>query len=287
MDRQLRYFLKIAECSSLSKAADELDVSQSGLSRQLSALEAELGHALFSRTGRGVLLTEVGKKLLEGIQHPYAQVDAMIDALKEHEGVVEGSLKVATIHTLSQYFASDLLSRFVAQHRRVNLSVLARSSPDVVELVEKGRADIGFVYDSAVSTPALDSVPLFDDCMCFVVKDEGRHQSSINLLDERPPMVGFPQHFALRKMLISAGLDDLVVAEANTIDGMLRLVSLGIGGCVLPEHTSDRLLAEGGLVKLAIANPSLQRRVVAVVRNTSPVPVFARQLLEMARSFTA
>ena len=62
-DRQLRYFLQIAELKSLSRAAEDLDQTQSGLSRQLAALEAHVGKPLFNRTGRGVELTEAG-------QHP-------------------------------------------------------------------------------------------------------------------------------------------------------------------------------------------------------------------------
>lgn len=286
LDRQLRYFLKIAELSSLSKAAEELDVSQSGLSRQLAAFEAFLGQALFVRTGRGVALTPAGKRLQEGTRQHYARIDAALDAAKIKEGVLEGSLRVATIHTLSHYFTSDLLTKFISQHRKVNLSVMARSSPDVVELVERGKADIGFVYDSAVASEALRSVALFDDKMCLIAQ-KGRYpvDAAVNLHEIDLALVAFPEDFALRRMLKSADLDALVVAEANTIDAMLQLVSLGIGGCILPEHTPSRLLDDHGLVKLPLVDPILQRRVVAIVRSTGSVPLLAQQLLDMATGF--
>jgi DNA-binding transcriptional LysR family regulator len=286
LDRQLRYFLKIAELSSLSKAAEELDVSQSGLSRQLASLEAFLGQTLFTRTGRGVTLTDAGKRLQQGTEHHYAQIDAALEAAKITEGGQEGSLRVASIHTLSHYFG-NLLTRFVSQHRRVNLSVMARSSPDVVELVEKGKADIGFVYDSAVASDTLTSVALFDDKMCFIVqKGQYPTDAHINLHDAQIALVAFPEDYALRRMLKSADLNDAVVAEANTIDAMLQLVSLGIGGCILPEHTPSGLLDDHGLTKLPLADPVLQRRVVAIVRNTGTVPTLAQQLLEMASGFS-
>lgn len=287
LDRQLRYFLKIAELSSLSKAAEALDVSQSGLSRQLATLEAFLGQSLFVRTGRGVCLTEAGRKLQQGTEHNYAQIDAALETARIKDGSLEGSLRVAAIHTLSHYLASNLLTKFISQHRTVNLSVMARSSPDVVALVEKGKADIGFVYDSAVASEALRSVALFDDEMCLVVQ-KGRFpvDVAINLHDAGLVLVAFPEDFALRRMLKSASLDDLVVAEANTIDAMLQLVSLGIGGCILPEHTPSRLLDDHGLVKLPLAAPVLHRRVVAIVRSTGTVPALAQQLLKMASGFS-
>lgn len=255
-DRQLRYFLQIAEHSSLSKAAEALGLSQSGLSRQLAALETQLGQVLFLRTGRGVELTEAGKRLHARIYDQYAAIDVAFRAARVADSMVEGSLKVATIHTLSHYFASNLLAMFVSQYRHVNLSVLARSSPDVVDLVERGRADIGFVYDSAVASLALDSVPLFDDQMCFIIKEDSElAHAEVDLCEYTGPLVAFPEHFALRRMLKSAGLDHRVVAEGNTIDAMLRLVSLGIGGCILPQHTPVRLMADYGLVKVPLINP--------------------------------
>src|SRR5699024_6709439 len=125
LDRQLRYSLKIAELSSPSKAPDELDVSQSRLSLQLARLEAVLGQALFTRTGRGVTSTEAGQRPQHGTEQNYAQIDAALEAAKISDGALGSSLRVATIHTLSHYFA-NLLTKFVSQHRQVNLSVMAR-----------------------------------------------------------------------------------------------------------------------------------------------------------------
>lgn len=283
LDRQVRYFLKIAQTSSLSKAADELDMSQSGLSRHLAALEAYLGKPLFLRTGRGVVLTDVGSKLVEAAEPAYRRVDAVLEQLREKEGVTEGSLRIATIHTLSYYFVSDLLTRFVSQHERVNLYVLARSSPEVVDAVERGRADIGFVYDSAVASELLESTPLFDDHMCVVIREaDVGNEWELSVADLKMPLVGFPQDYALRRMLNSAGLDGSVVAEAETIDAMLRLVSLGIGACILPSHMPERLLSEYGVVKLALRHPGLTRRVVAVVKQGLQQDSLAGQLLGMA-----
>lgn len=283
MDRQLRYFMKIAQVSSLSKAAEELDISQPGLSRHLSSLESYIGKPLFLRTGRGVSLTDAGTKLFQAIDPSYRCIDKTLDQLREKEGITEGSLRIATIHTLSYYFVSDLLLRFVSQYQRVNLSLLARSSPDVVDLVERGKADIGFVYDSAVASELLESVPLFDDAMCLVIQaDAAPSTPSVSLSDLTMPLVGFPPNYALRAMVNRAGLNDKVVAEAETIDAMLQLVSLGIGACLLPEHMPERLLSDHGLVKIKLNPPGLTRRAVAIVKHGHRDGTLAGQLLHMA-----
>lgn len=285
LDRQLRYFLKIAELSSLSRAADTLDVSQPGLSRNLAALERHLGTPLFLRTGRGVELTHAGRKLTQAASSAYAQIDAAIAELSDEKGETHGSLRIAAVHTVNYYLTSELLTRFVSKHRRVNLSVLARSSPGVVHLVEQGQADIGFVYASAVTSEAVEETPLFVDEMCLIARvHDFADGESVDLAQSNISLIGFPKSYALRRMLKSAGLDNRVVAEAETIDAMLRLCSTGIGACILPAQIPTALLADYGLVKIPLQPPGLRRRVVAIVRHDVIPDSLARQLLAMVHA---
>ncbi|CAB3876938.1 HTH-type transcriptional regulator CynR [Achromobacter insuavis] len=282
-DRQLRYFVRIAELKSLSRAAEDLDQTQSGLSRQLAALEAHVGKPLFVRTGRGVELTEAGARLLEGIQPAYRAIDQALEAVRQREGVTQGSVRLATVHTLSYYFMADVVAQFVSSREHVNLSVMGRSSPEVVTLVESGKADIGFVYDAAVASDALASTPLFDDDMCLIVRDGVAAEDGVDLGAMALRLVGFPSHYALRKMIHSAGLQPEFVAEAETIDAMLKLVSSGVGACILPSRIPQKLLTDYGLRKVAIGSPVLRRRVVAItLAQRQPLPL-VRELLDCAR----
>ncbi|CAB3886410.1 LysR family transcriptional regulator [Achromobacter ruhlandii] len=282
-DRQLRYFVRIAELKSLSRAAEDLDQTQSGLSRQLAALEAHVGKPLFVRTGRGVELTEAGARLLQGIQPAYRAIDQALEAVRQREGVTQGSVRLATVHTLSYYFMADVVAQFVSSREHVNLSVMGRSSPEVVTLVESGKADIGFVYDAAVASDALASTPLFDDDMCLIVRDGVAAEDGVDLGAMALRLVGFPSHYALRKMIHSAGLQPEFVAEAETIDAMLKLVSSGVGACILPSRIPQKLLTDYGLRQVAIGSPVLRRRVVAITQaQRQPLPL-VRELLDCAR----
>mgnify|MGYP002041239469 FL=1 len=273
-DRQLRYFVRIAELKSLSRAAEDLDQTQSGLSRQLAALEAHVGKPLFVRTGRGVELTEAGTRLLDGILPAYRSIDQTLEAVRQREGVTQGSVRLATVHTLSYYFMAEVVAQFVSSREHVNLSVMGRSSPEVVALVESGKADIGFVYDAAVASDALASSPLFDDDMCLIVRRGVDVADGVDLGAMALRLVGFPPHYALRKMIHSAGLQPEFVAEAETIDAMLKLVSSGVGACILPSRIPEKLLADYELRKVAIASPVLRRRVVAITpAQRQPLPL--------------
>jgi len=281
-DRQLRYFVRIAETKSLSRAADDLDLTQSAISRQLASLEAYVGSALFTRTGRGVELTECGRRLLAASKPAYAAIDDALDDIRDKEGLSRGTIRVATVHTLSYYFTADVLAKFVGRHEQVNISLMGRSSPDVVALVESGRSDLGFVYDVAVTSADLAVAPLFDDEMCLIAPATHGLSAPVDLNEMNLKLVGFPSHYALHKMLRAAVRKAQVVAEAETVDAMLQLVASGVGACVLPSRIPDRVIAEHDLVKIPIASPVLKRRIVAITRkDRAPTPL-VQELLQLA-----
>src|SRR5579863_957883 len=99
LDRQLRNFLRIAECKSLSKAAEQLEQNQSWISKQLATLETYVGKPLFVRHGRGVELTEAGQKLFAAIQPVYRDIDRTLDTIRQIHGVTQGTIRLATVHT--------------------------------------------------------------------------------------------------------------------------------------------------------------------------------------------
>ncbi|MGO4415762.1 DNA-binding transcriptional regulator, LysR family [Cupriavidus sp. OV038] len=292
-DRLLRIFLRIAELKSLSRAAEDLDQTQSGVSRQLATLEAQFGKPLFVRTGRGVALTEAGQKLQEALEGPYRAIDQAVDAIRDAHGTTQGTVRLAIVHTVSYYFIADVVASFVSAHPNVNLSLMGRSSADVVALVESGKADLGVVYDTAVDTATLTTHPLFEDEMCLVTlqRSDGLQSASQDGLDLRGQplrLVGFPHGYALRRMVESAGLQPTYVAEAETVDAILKLVSAGVGDCILPCRLPDKLLREYGLHKLKIRSPLLRRRMVAVThaaRHALPLAdVLLASALQVART---
>jgi DNA-binding transcriptional LysR family regulator len=282
LDRQIRYFIKIAELKSLSRAADSLDLTQSGLSRQLATLEAHLGKSLFSRTGRGVELTCAGQLLREAAKSGYSVIDQALEAVREKEGVTQGTIHLAAVHTLSYYFTADVVASFIGARPNVSFSLKGRSAPEVVELVETGKADIGFVYDSAVASPDITTIPLFEDEMCLIMREAEACPDGVDLTVTAPKFVGFPKNYALRKMLEGGGIHLEFAAEAETVDAMLQLVSSGVGTCVLPSRMPDGIIRDRGLKKVRIAKPVMRRRVVAIFRGDRHPTGLIKQLLDTA-----
>jgi LysR family cyn operon transcriptional activator len=286
-DQQIRSFTKIAELKSLTGAAEALDLSQSGLSKQLQQLEKYLGQSLFNRTGRGVSLTAAGEKLYAVAITSYGALDHTITQLKTTEGVTQGALRIATVHTLSTYFIPGLLGAFLAQRPQVSVSLLGRSSPEVVELVESGKVDIGFVYDVAVTSNNVTSFPLFnEEMMLFHGAAPGVADAGADLRQANLALVCFPAHYALRRMLNHAPMRYQVVAEVETVDAMLKLVMSGLGSCILPDRMPHDLIEGRGLVRTPISSPTLRRRVVGIVKSDRPASALIELLLAIASKQT-
>lgn len=267
IDRQLRYFVKIAEARSLSRAAEDLSCTQSILSRQLSALERDMGQALFSRTGRGVILTDAGTKLLSMVGPAFNSIDDAITALRSN--LMDGTLVLSSIHSLSYSLIGPLLAGFSGRFPSVKIKLLVRSSEKTVELIESKRADAGFVYDTAVVSPDLRAVPLFHLEMCFIARLEDSLPSEIDLRQRPIRLVVFPQGHALRRMLVSSGIEFTVAAEVNTFDAMLDVAACGGAYCILPSLIPKGYLATRGLRPVRISQPTMARQVSLVVRSDS------------------
>jgi len=241
-----------------------------------------VGQPLFLRTGRGVTLTEAGQRLFEVTQAAFAAIDLGFEEVCRVQGVTQGTIRVAAIHTLSYYFLSDAIERFMGMFPHVNISLMARGSPDVVTLVESGEAQLGFVYDAAVVSEALATVPLFDDDMCLIVPATESADTLLDLRTQTLRLVAFPKPYALRRMMEQSTMQVDYVAEAETVDAMLKLVSSGVGSCILPTRIPGRLLADYKLKKQAVGQPLLRRRVVAVYRHDRPLLPMVQDLMNCA-----
>jgi len=135
--KQLNTFVQVAELGSLSKAADRLHIAQPALSRQVRMLEEELKVRLFSRHGRGMVLTESGNLLLSRATAILRQIEEIRADLTEQAGAIRGKVVLGTPPTVGDVLAARLAERFMTQYpevmrseeRRVGKECRSRWSP--------------------------------------------------------------------------------------------------------------------------------------------------------------
>lgn len=269
-DLWLRVFLAVAEAESITAGAEVLNLSQPTASQYVRQLEEALGVKLLDRHGRGVSLTHAGVRLQQRAGAAYAAIDNILGEVSREEGVVRGTVRLASVHTINAYFLPPVLAEFARRRPEAAFQIFCRGSSDVVSLVERGRADVGLVYDSMVASTELHALTLFQERMALIHRAEqtvSTDEQGSAVVDRGLPVIAFPIGYALRQLLARYYSDRLdIVAEVDTMDTMLQLVRAGAGNAILPDRLPEEIIEAVGLCRTPLAEPVPLRRVVAIRR---------------------
>ncbi|MFA5676539.1 MAG: LysR family transcriptional regulator [Christensenellales bacterium] len=141
-----RVFYVVAKCGSLTRAAEELFISQPAVSQSIKQLETQLGGKLFLRTSKGMELTEKeGKMMFSHVQKIIEISAAAENEFNELKKKAAGVLRISASDTLCKYFLMDYIEEFHKHHPQIIINVYNRTSSETVELLKTGKADVGFV----------------------------------------------------------------------------------------------------------------------------------------------
>jgi LysR family nitrogen assimilation transcriptional regulator len=236
---QIEAFIHVAEHGSFSKAALVLGVAQPALSRQVRALETGLRETLLLRNGRGVALTEAGRRLLEhgqGILHLVAQAR---DDLASRRDEPVGDIVVAMPPTQARLLTLPLIEAFRADCPQARLAVTEGFSVHLTEWLTSGRADIGLAYNPE-PLPTLEILPLREERLCLMSPAGAAPKGALTLKAlSRLPLVMPQRGHIFRKLLESAaamaGVQLHVAWEVASVPAILDLVAAGFGHAALAE----------------------------------------------------
>ncbi len=159
--RVLRYFLTVAKEQSFTKAAEQLHITQPTLSRQLAALEEELGTDLFVRSGRSITLTDEGILLKRRALELIDLEERIIDEIKGTEEVIEGKVTVGCGEFAAVEILAQICERYREKYPLVQIAIHTATADEVQDMMNKGLVDIGMFLEP-VSTEELDYIRIKD-----------------------------------------------------------------------------------------------------------------------------
>lgn len=236
---QLETFVHVAEHGSFSKAALVLGLAQPSLSRQVRALEIELREPLLLRHGRGVHLTETGRRLLDhchGILHLLTQAK---DDLATRRDEPVGDIAIAMTPSLARLHTLPLIRAFRKAMPKARVAIIEGFSAHITEWLVSGRVDLGLVYNPE-PLPSLDIRPLRDGRLCLVslASDAPRGPVALRQLPKYPLVMPQRGH-TFRRLVESAaaltGVPLRIEWEVSSIPVILDLVNAGMGHAALDE----------------------------------------------------
>jgi LysR family nitrogen assimilation transcriptional regulator len=241
--KQLEYFVHVAELGSFTRAATYLQVAQPALSRQVRSLEVELRQPLLDRNGRGVTLTEAGKRLLAHARGILQQVQRARDDLEDQRGAATGRLAIALPPSVSRTLTGPLVQAFRGQLPRATLTVVEGLSAYALEWLAIGRVDGAVVYNVTPS-PTIDLQPLLDEPLYLVSARSARARrigEPVTLRQVAEHALVIPSRPHSMRMLLEAalaaeGCRARVALEIESVPAILDLVQQGDCHALLAEN---------------------------------------------------
>ena len=250
----LRYFMAVARLGSIRAASGQLNVAQSAVSRQVQALEHQLGTVLFDRLPNGVVLTQAGKVLHEFGRKVEFETDEMQSELGSLKGMLRGHVRIATIESMVPYVLPRAMGRLRNSHSGITFAVEATASEHVAPLVLEGSADIGIGLSARVGAE-FHVVSTTREPLEAVTSASHplAQQSQVSLQDlARWPLALAPHPSASRVIFEeacrAAGIKVAPALETNSVELMQRMATLGLGVALLLRHTIAGAL-EGGQLR--------------------------------------
>ena len=154
-------FLKVAETGNISRAAEALQYTQSGISHALGSLEEELGITLFVRASNGVSLTANGERILPYVQELVNRSEMLKQAAFRINHTTAGTLRVGSFSSVTALWVPDMINYFLKQYPDVRIEVLDGNYDEIRDWLIHGRIDCGFL--SSISAEGLRFIPLYED----------------------------------------------------------------------------------------------------------------------------
>jgi len=277
---------------SVVAAAEALGFTPSAVSQQVKRLERSAGVPVLERVGRGVMLTQHGRHLVEHGSRLLADLEELEAGLHEQTQTVAGDVRVAVFSTATRGLVAPILPTVLAAHPALNVALIESEPWDTIDLVARGGADLGLVHswgDVPLQIPdhlAATKVAL-DLAEVVLPRDHplaGRTVlSPTDLVDE--DWIATPEATICRqwlnRMYVGTGRLPRIAHVSMEFDSHLALVRAGLGIALIPRLGRSPLATD--LVAVAMKDPVPTRAVIALHRRSMADSPAIRALLDALR----
>ncbi len=266
-----RVFYAVAKCGSLTKAAEELYISQPAVSQAIKQLENQLGGKLFNRTHKGMELSETGgKQIFPIVESALNLFDSAENKYSELKDTATGIVRICASDTVSTHFLIPYIKEYHEKYPGVNLFLQNGTSNETIELLKSNKGDIGFV-----NLPINDSdINLSNTVMQLhdtFVANENFSELFDRVIDLKRlqdyPLLMLELSTATRQAIVgfahSQGVHLHPEIELASLELMTELAKNGLGiACIPREFVKHEL--ESGTLKEIKTNPALPTRAIGL-----------------------
>lgn len=274
--RTLTYFFEIVKVHNISKAAENLHMSQPPLSRQMQLLEEELGVQLLIRGKRKITLTQEGEFLRDRAEQLIALANKTVEQINSIGNKVTGKIYLGSIESISVGVVPKWITGFRELYPEVEFDWWSGNSNDVLDRLEQGLVDIAIVR-TPCNKDKFKAISLYKEpWMIYIHKEstlakEAGETISLEKLKDIPLIIPSIKTRAkeIRDWFRKKDMEPSICCEISPAMNALSLVEEKMGAAILPE-SAKRAASDKGIITKKIINPDMESEIIiAYNRNTA------------------
>ena len=233
-------FVKVIDLGSLTRAAQDIGYTQSGVSHMIQALEEELGFLLLRRSRSGVQLTSEGEALLPVIRSILNSSEQLRQTVSSLHGLEIGTVRIAAFSSVAVHWLPGMLRSFQALYPNIEFQLMTGDYHDVELWLSSGAADLGFLTLPSNTKPPLTCIPLLDDPLLAILPpDHPLAKEAAYPLKKLPQedFIGLREQSAHDVRRILEPLDIQPNLRFTTKDdyAIIAMVANGLGVSIMPK----------------------------------------------------
>ena len=290
--RSLEYLVALADHRHFGRAAEAAFVTQPTLSAQIKKLEAELGVELVERSSRGVLLTDVGERVVARARLLLDEADNIRTLAHLAEDPEAGSLRLGAFPTLGPYLLPHVLPEVRRRFPRLELLLVEEKSEVLLAQLREGRLD-AVLLAMPNAAAGLHEEPLFDEDFLLAVPSD--HPLAAERTVPTSALAGesvllLDEGHCLRDQALSvcqlAGAGERIGFRATSLETLRQMVASGTGMTLLPRLAVSSPVPESpGITLVGLGSPPPSRRIALYWRTSSVYADLLVQLADLLRAF--
>jgi len=284
-----KLFMEAAEFGSLSKVALAHGTSQPNISRQIGELEQQCGGRLFERTGRGVVLTELGRRIAPKVRAWMASTDELANDVRASAGTPIGKVRIGSLPSTAHPLVSTLYQRLTEQYPLVQLSVREGQGAQLETWLEDGSVDLAILYRTSASPKNGDTY--LSETSTYLVSAVG------DPLTSRPtvrfsalhnlPLVLFCRPSSWRSHLEDVGAERNVslnvTLEADSLSLQTHIVARGGVYTLLGPYAIAAASKNYRLQSSKLVDPVVTRHIALAMSRHASLSLAVRVVMQLAR----
>ncbi|MFP3722221.1 LysR family transcriptional regulator [Niallia circulans] len=284
----LKLFHIVAEKGNVTRAAEELNISQPAVTAQIKKLEQEIGMILLAPKGRGILLTEAGIELAKHAKRVFSLEGEMEVYLEQYKNGSIGKLRIVATYLPANFLLPKWLAKYKRIYPEVEVELTTTNSLKAMDQLINYQAEIAFIGGKREFHPFLTRRELFEDEMWFVVHKHHKYASKKVTLDQImcEPFVFREKGSSAREKLVSLCTinsinQPTVGLQINGLNEAIRVVMEGYGVTFASSLEVKEYIARGDLAKVNVEGIELKNPISICRRREDELSMPAQHFIQM------